>query len=72
MTGTESRPPARPQGQNPRGRRVSFPETLTVGLSAGWLGRLTRAAEHDGMSRAEYVRAALRRALDASRKRGAK
>ena len=54
------------------GRRVAYPETLSVALSTGWLDRIDTAADALGMSRADYVRRALRRALDASRKAAAR
>ena len=60
------------KARRPTGRRIAFPETLNVGLSAGWLARLSEAAEAEGMNRAEYVRRCLRRGLYASRKRAAK
>lgn len=62
----------RAQGRRKPRRAVAFPETLTVGVSAGWLARLAEAAADEGMNRAEYVRRCLRRGLDASRKRAAK
>ena len=62
----------RAQGRREPRRAVAFPEQLNVGLSAGWLARLSEAAADEGMNRAEYVRACLRRGLDASRKRAAK
>ena len=62
---------AREAGRKP-GKRVAFPETLNVGLSAGWLARLSEAAAREGMNRAEYVRRCLRRGLDASRKLAAR
>ena len=70
MSGKQSGSRARNGRRKPR-RRIAYPETLTVGLSAGWLARLATAAEDLGMSRAEYVRRCLRRGLDAARKRTA-
>ena len=60
------------EAKHPPGRRIAFPEQLNVGLSAGWLAKLSEAAAAEGMNRAEYVRRCLRRGLDASRKRAAK
>jgi len=63
--------PARAQRRRKPRRTVAYPETLTVGVSAGWLAKLADAAGALGMSRAEYVRRCLRRGLDAARKRAA-
>lgn len=71
MSDTKSGSLARARKRRPPGRRVAFPETLTIGLSAGWLARLTTAAEGLGMNRAEFVRRCLRRGLDAARKKQA-
>ena len=56
---------SRARAKRPRkGRVVQFPGTLTVSLPAGWLHRIDTAAAETEMTRAEWLRAALRRALD--------
>ena len=54
-------------------RTVHLPEKVGLALPAGWLDRIDECARHDGMTRAGWIRAALRRGFDLARKqRGAK
>lgn len=55
-----------------RGRRVALTEQVGFKLPPGWLARVDRAAAADGRTRAEWLREAVRRGLDAARKRAAK
>ncbi len=46
-----------------------MPERLGLALPAGFLARIDRAAAGEAMTRAEWTRAALKRALDLARKK---
>ena len=52
-------------------RPIQLPETIGCALPAGTLDRIDRAAVDAGMVRAEWLRAAIRRALDLARKQRA-
>ena len=59
---------ALPRPRHRSGRAVQLPETVGLGLPDGALARIDRAARESGMTRAEWIRACIRRGLDLARK----
>lgn len=56
-----------------RGRRgIRLPDAVTIKCPPGTRDRIEEAADFDGLTPAEWLRAALRAALDAARKRMAR
>lgn len=53
-------------------RRAWLPDKIAVACPPGTRKRIEAAAEHDGLTPAEWMRAALRASLEAARKRQAR
>ncbi|MDE2975139.1 MAG: ribbon-helix-helix domain-containing protein [Gemmatimonadota bacterium] len=49
--------------------RGYYPESYTIRLPEGYLERISEAAREEGMSPAEWLRRAIRRELDAVKKK---
>ena len=61
---------ARARNGRRRGRRaIRLPDAVTIKCPPGTRNRIEAAALHDGLTPAEWLRAAIRTALDAARKR---
>lgn len=53
-------------------RRIRLPDKIAVACPPGTRQRIEAAAEHDGMTPADWLRRVLRLALEAARKRQAR
>lgn len=52
-----------------KAKKGYFPESYSLRLPAGYLAKIDRAAEEAGMSRPEWLRHLLRRALGAAQRK---
>ena len=57
------------EGRGPRRRRTWLPDRIAVACPPGTRDRIEEAAAADGLTPAEWMRAAFRTALEAARKR---